>query len=216
MENIVSITDRYISPTVLPSEQASCWIKWKKGANFDKIVVRYEADIELYRLFNVDESVFKDHKKWNGKLTLSKSMLQIDGFFGFTSYYTTIPNAERKISYEVDIVSGDNVQTIHFENTLTRPVIEVIKATPERIVISKTNSQLEPFSVSLKLVGTASINNLSYFLEFITHDKLSVSITTSKKVKSQEITLKKEQLTPQTIMIIGKGNGLYCTKISSH
>ena len=208
MKNIISIIDQYISPTVLPKEQTSCWIKWKKGANFDKIVIRYEADVKLYRLFNIDEDVFEDHDDWKGKVTIPKSKFQIDGFFGFTSRYIAVPTTERKISYEIDIISGDKTQTIHLDNLLTRPMIKVVKSTPERIQISDMSPQLAPFSVNIKIVGKASINNLSYFLDLITTDKLIVDITTSKKTQSKEITLKDEQLTSQNIVIKGKGNGL--------
>lgn len=208
MENIVSIIDKYISPKVLPKEQSSVWIKWKEGAVFDKIVLRYEADVDIFRLFNIDEKIFEDRDKWNGKITIPKNMIQMDGFFGFTSYYTAIPTDERKISYEIDIVSGNKTQTIHFENIVTRPMLQVIKATPDSIQISKFSPQPEQFSMKMKSVGTASLHNLSYFIEFVTNDKLTVEITTSKKPKSNQITLKDEQLTAQNIIIKGKGNGL--------
>ena len=136
-------------------------------------------------MFNIDETVFNDRDNWKGKITIPKSILQIDGFVGFTSYYTAIPNAERKISYEVDVISGSNTQTIHFENTLTRPMIKVVKSTPENILISKMSPAIAPFSVNLKVVGTAAIHNLSYFLDLVTHDKLTVNITTSKKIAFQ-------------------------------
>jgi len=208
LENIVSITDKYISPKVLPREQSSGWIKWKTGTVFDKIILRYEADIEIFRLFNIDETIFENREKWNGKIIIPKHMIQIDGFFGFTSYYETIPTYERNISYEIDIVSGNKIQTIHMENIITRPMIQVLKATPDNIQISKFSPQPEPFSMKLKSVGTASLHDLSYFIEFTTTDKLTVEITTSKKVKTEEITLKDEQLTAQSIVIRGKGNGL--------
>lgn len=208
MKNIISITDKYISPKILPTEHSSCWIKWKKGIIFDKIILRYEADIDIHRLFNIDKKAFEDRDNWNGKITILKNMIQVDGFFGFTSYYTEIPHDERKISYEVDIVSGNNVQTIHFDNTVTRPMLKVIKATPDRIQISKHSSQIEPFSMKMKSMGTAPLHNLSYFIEFTTNDKLVVEITTEKKPKSKEITLKPEQLTAQKLTIKGKGNGL--------
>lgn len=137
MENIISITDKYISPKVLPGEHSSCWIKWKKGAVFDKIILRYEADIEVFRLFNIDEEVFKDDETEDGKITIPKNTVQIDGFFGFASRYTTIPSSERKISYEIDIVSGKKVQTIHCENVVTRPMLKVLKTTPYSIQISR-------------------------------------------------------------------------------
>lgn len=208
LENLVIVTEKHISPKVLPTEHSSCWIKWKKGIVFDKIVLRYEADIDISRLFNIDEKIFDNKDDWNGKITIPKDMIQIDGFFGFTSYYTEILTNERKISYEIDFVSGNNIQTVHFENIVTRPMLEVVKVTPDRIQLSEFTSQLGPFSMKMKSIGSASLYNLSYFIEFVTSDKLTVEIITSNQVKSKEITLTSEQLTSQTIIIKGKGNGL--------
>ncbi len=192
----------------MPTEYSSCWIKWKKGVTFDKIILRYEADIDIHRLFNIDDKVFDSKDKWSGKITIPKNVIQVDGFFGFTSYYTEIPADERKISYAVDIVSGNNVQTIHFENVVTRPMLEVVKATPDHIQISKCSSHVEPFSMKMKNIGNAALHNLSYFIEFTTTDKLTVELTTETDPKSKEITLKPEQMTAQKLTIKGKGNGL--------
>jgi len=208
LENIVSATEKYISPKVLPKEQSSCWIKWKKGVVFDKIILRYEADVEIFRLINIDDKIFEGKNKWNGKITIPKNMIQIDGFFGFTSYYTAVPTTERKISYEIDIVSGNKTQTIHIENIVTRPMLEVVKATPDSIQISEFSPQPEQFSIKMKSIGNASLNNLSYFIDFITTDQLRVEIKTSKKPKTKEMTLTPEQLTSQNITIKGKGNGM--------
>ena len=207
MEDIISITDKYISPEVLPAELSSCWIKWKKGAIFDKIVLRYEADIDVVRLFNIDGEISNDNDTWNGKITIPKNMVQIDGFFGFSSHYTAIPTGERKISYEIDIVSGDTIQTIHCENIVTRPMLKVLKATPDSIQISKFGPQPEQFSMKIKCVGMAALYNLSYFIELVTTDNLTVEIGTNNS-KLKEITLKSEQLTTQNISIKGKGNGM--------
>lgn len=208
MESIISITDEYLSPKVLPHEQSSGWIKWKSGIVFDKIILRYEADIKIFRLFNIDEEIFADQEKWNGKITIPKKMIQVDGFFGFTSYYETIPTDERKISYEIDIISGNKTQTIHMENIVTRPMLKVLSATPDSIQISKFSPQPEPLSLKLNSAGTASLHNLEYFIEFVSTDKLKVEVTTSKKTKFKEMTLKDEELTAQSISIKGKGNGL--------
>ena len=207
MKNIILIVDRYISPKILPGEHSSCWIKWKKGVVFDKIVLRYEADVEVFRLFNIDEDAFKDDYTDKGKIIIPKHMIQIDGFFGFSSYYAQIPSGERKISYKIDIVSGTDVQTISFENTITRPMIKVLKATPDNINISEYSPQPEQFYMNAKSVGTAGLHDLSYFIDFTTTDKLTVEISTIES-KSKEIALKSEQRTAQNISIKGKGSGL--------
>ena len=161
----------------------------------------------MSRLFNIDEEIFEGDHTQNGKVIIPKNMIQIDGFFGFASHYTTIPSDERKVSYEIDVVSGNDVQTIHFENTVTRPMLKILKATPDSIQISEYSPQPEQFSMKIKSVGTAALYDLSYFIDLTTTDKLTVEITTVKP-KSKEITLKPEQLTAQNISINGKGSGM--------
>lgn len=207
MDKIISIIDKYISPKILPAEHSSCWIKWKKGEIFDKIVLRYEADIDVFRLFNIDEKIFECDDKYAGKIIIPKDMIQIDGFFGFSSRYTATPPDERKISYEIDVISGDDVQTIHFENTVTRPMLKVLKASPDSIRISKYAPQPEYFSLKIKSAGTAALYDLTYFIEFATSDKLTVEITTAEP-KSKEIALKPEQIVTHNISITGKGSGM--------
>ena len=207
MDKIISIIDKYISPKILPAEDSSCWIKWKKGEVFDKIVLRYEADIAVFRLFNIDEKIFECADKHTGKIVIPKDMIQIDGFFGFSSRYTATPPDERKISYEIDVISGDDVQTIHFENTVTRPMLKVLKASPDSIRISKYAPQPEHLSLKIESAGTAALYDLSCFVELSTSDKLTVEVT-AVEPKSKEITLKPEQLDTQNISIAGKGSGM--------
>ncbi len=116
---IIEIKEQYLTPQVLPGEQASGWIKWKKGIEFEKLILKIEADVEIFRLFNVDEEIFIGKDDWNGEIEIPKSMIQIDGFFGFTAYYSAIPESERDLSYEIDIVNNNSIQTITLSNTVT-------------------------------------------------------------------------------------------------
>ena len=204
---IIDIKERCLSPQILPREQASGWIKWKKGVDFEKLILRYEADVKIFRLFNVDEEIFKGEEEWKGKIEIPKSMIQIDGFFGFTAYYNTIPESEREVSYNIDIINEDSIQTISLSNIVTRPMIEVEKATPEQFLISTVSPPPEPLSMSLKSKGTATIHNLSFFIDFITSDQLKVKITKTRS-KESEVSFSSSPTVSQTIEINGKGNGM--------
>ena len=204
---IVEIKEQYLTPQVLPGEQASGWIKWKKGIDFKKIVLKFEADIEIFRLFNVDEEIFEGKEDWKGKVEIPKSMLQIDGFFGFTVYYDSIPGSEREVSYSIDIINDNSIQTVTLTNTITRPMIEVEKVTPEQFIISNISPSPEPLSFSLKSKGSATIHNLSFFLDFITSDQLKVTITKTQEKKS-EVSFSNAPEVSHTIEVKGKGYGM--------
>ncbi len=133
-------------------EEVFDWITWRAGADFDRIVLRYGADVEVLRLFNID---MDKTDKADGKITVPKSLIQRDGFFGFASRYSEIMEHEMDVSYEIDVMRGDRVQTIHLENTVTRPVIQVLDAKPDSIHISKSSPPPQPASISLKHSGTA-------------------------------------------------------------
>ena len=207
MNEIISITDKHITPKFLPAEPSSCWIKWKKGVNVDKIVLRYEADIDVFRLFNVDQKVFEHNNKNTGEIIIPKDMIQLDGFFGFSSKYTAIIQNERKLSYEIDVVAGDGIQTIHFENIVTRPMIKVLTTLPDLIRISKHTPPPENISLKIKSINAAALYDLSFFVEFSTSDNLTVE-SRSERSKSSEITFESEYTDTQNISIVCKESGM--------
>lgn len=202
MKDVLTIIDQYISPKVLPIEQVFGWIKWKSGINFDKIVLRYEADIDIQNLFNTGNELTEEI----GKITIPKNMIQRDGFFGFASGYSAKLKNERNVSYEIDIVSGDRIQTVHLENTVTRPMIQVLEAKPDSIHLSKLSPQPQPLSISLKNSGTTPVRNLEYFIDIITDNKLKVDIR--KKDRYDEILLSDDRSGGQSIQIDGEGHGM--------
>jgi len=204
---IVEIKEQYLTPLVLSGEQASGWIKWKKGIEFEKLVLKFEADITIFRLFNVDEDIFKGMKDWKGEVEIPKSMIQIDGFFGFTAFYNAIPESERQVSYSINIIKNNSNQTITLTNTVTRPIFEVEKSTPEQFLISNISPPPEPLSISLKSKGPATIHDLSFFVDFITSDQLKVTIMKTRS-KTSEVSFSVAPKVSHTININGKGNGL--------
>lgn len=200
---IVQIKEKYITPAVLPKEQSSCWLKWNKEAEFDKIIIRYEADIDIFRLFSIDEEIFNNKDKWNGQVEIPKSMIQLNGFFGFTAYYTTIPENERDISYAIDFVKENTVQTISFTNKVTIPKVEVIKLSYDKLVLSHMSPPLSPFTMELKSGANASVNDLRVIFNVVGGKNLKV-----KSIRHEShVDFMKQNTQIQDIEFSGQGNG---------
>lgn len=206
MSDIVTITEKYISPKILSKESSFSWIKWTPGTIFDKIVLRYEADVDIIRLFNANNKVSEIPCERQGQLIIPQEMLQIDGFFGFESCYTEISDNERKVSYEIDLISNGVTQTIHLEHIVTRPLLKVVKSSPESIQLSKFSAPAQPFSIELKSLGTATIHNLTYVIDVQTKDDLKIKIFQSEKTKDTQLFDTMSSL--QKISVKGKGYGL--------
>ena len=206
MSNIVAITEQYITPIVLPKEISFSWIKWVPGTVFDKLILRFEADVDITKLFNVDDKISDITSERDGQLTIPREMLQIDGFFGFASCYNKISDDKRQVSYEIDLVSGEKTQTIHLEHVVTRPMLKVVKSSPETIQLSKLSNTVQPFSVELKSLGTATIHDLKYVIDVQTKDNLQIKISPFKKAKETQLL---DKVSPsQEISVKGKGYGL--------
>ena len=108
--------------------------------------------MKINRLFNVDDTVFEIPSQQDRRLVIPREMLQIDGFFGFESRYMAISNdGNRTVSYEIDIVSGDKIQTVRLEHVVTRPVIKVVKLSPETIYLSKSFVLPRPFLTKISV-----------------------------------------------------------------
>ena len=158
LSNVVNITEKYISPKVLSKEPSFSWIKWIPGTIFDKLILRYEADVNITKLFNVNNEVLEIPCEREGQLIIPRKMLQMDGFFGFISSYTEISDDERQVSYEIDLISNGVTQTVNLEHMVTRPLLKVVKS-PESIQLSKFSAPAQPFSVELKSLRTLMHEN---------------------------------------------------------
>ena len=205
MENseIVQIKDQYITQAVLPKEQASCWLKWNKEAEFDKIIVRYEADISIFTLFNIDTEIFDDQDKWKGRVEIPKSMIQLNGFFGFTAYYTTIPENERDVSYAIDFVKENTVQTISFTNKITIPKVEIVKLSYDKLTLSSISPPPPPLVMDLKSGSNAAVNDLGLTINISGGKNLKVKSTKHKSY----VDFMKQTTKIQDIEFSGQGNG---------
>ena len=206
LSSIVEIVEKHISPQVLPKESSVSWIKWVSDTAFDKLILRYEADVKINRLFNVDDKIFEISSQQDRRLVIPKEMLQIDGFFGFESRYMAISgDGKRTVSYEIDIVSGDKIQTVHLEHVVTRPVIKVVKLSPATIYISKSSVSPVSLLVELESLEAATAHNLTYVIDVKTGDDLQVDVSPKEACVPQ---LFDRLSSAQKISVKGKGCGL--------
>ena len=172
------ILEKHISRWALPNEEILSWIKWDGSIDFDRIVIRSEADIDFKRILNVDASVFDQEKITEGEVIIHRSMLQMQGFVGFTCVYTLLPESERHLGFEVDFMKdGKSLHIISLSTELIRPIL-VIEKECDRIVISDAG-RMEPVSpVMFKLSskGRAIVRNLTPFIEFTNTENMTIGI----------------------------------------
>lgn len=147
---MISLTEQYVSPSVLPMEPFVGWIKWNRNDDYKKIVLRYDIDCMINKLFNVDESIFQlPHEK--GIIEIPTSLLQLDGFFGFGGFYQSKPESNWELSFAIDFVgNNDEKQTLLLSTTVIRPNVEIVASTYDEINISRTSPILPPISFLLK------------------------------------------------------------------
>ena len=157
---LITSTEEYISPTVLPNEPLTGWLKWNPGGEYDKIVLRFDLDFKVDRLFNVDVSNFKLSQE-KGIIEIPKSLIQIDGFFGFGGVYRSKPESTWDLSFAIDFITKeDKKQTFSLSTVITRPIVEMISSPYDEIFLSNTSPIPSPivFALRNKEVGTRIID----------------------------------------------------------
>lgn len=178
MSSAINIIEIHISEWALPREEILSWVKWEKGFEFDQIIIKTEADIDLHRLINVEPEILKQEGIKKGKAVINKADLLIDGFVGFGCFYELVPENERELSFEIEFNKDDKVlKIIHLKTNLIRPIVIVENLTNSGIVVKKDYPVLPKLSFRLVSKGKGRILNFSPFIEVV-------------KAKGMEITLK--------------------------
>lgn len=206
--NFIKIIEQYISPQVLPKEQACAWIKWENDPSYEKIILRYEADVQIFGLLNVDEEIFnRSHNQ--GIIEIPKSMMQVKGFFGFTAFYTTIPERKREISYSIDFVKNEKKQTVTLTNFVTRPEVEIVSSSSDQIILSEFNPSPKPLSFDVINTGEVEIKDPTIVLDVITTNDVQIKMTDIAPLVKRKTGIFTDELPPgKGIYIKGKGNAL--------
>ena len=170
--------DKYISEYALPKEPINGWIKWKEGIDFDNLIFSFPKDALINRLWNVHEDVYKDQIGENGYKNqkdseafylIDKKYLEIDGFFGFQSYFTSIPESDRKVNFKVEFVK--NGQTIHHVDFDTNIIVPNIRARADsdsdlNLVITEESAELK-LNLIVERLGSAIAQDFGIFIDKI-------------------------------------------------
>ena len=195
----LSIEEEYVSPTVLPNEPLFGWVKWNDDADIDRVIIKCEADVEIKSLFDVDSSIVVN----GSTVEIPTDMLTAGGFIGFEATYSTIPESKRQISFQVDLVKGDEVKTLTLSSCVTKP--EIIFTPHNGIVIDAFTPQP---NVSFDIYSGKETPALN--------PKISIEITGNDvKIVNDEIVESSEQIDSlysqktitQNITVKGKGTG---------
>lgn len=197
------IEDEYVSPLVLPKEPLFGWVKWDDNADFDKVVLKYEADVKINTLFDVDKSVRTDVE---GVIEIPKSMLQVGGFFGFNATYDVALKSKRQISFHVELVSKEEIRTITLSSCVTKPEVEIIGSTRDQIIIDNDTPPQSTLSFDIRMVGDTIPINTEVVMA-VTGQDLKFEFS-SPLISPNEITsFDNESIPVKDITIRGKGNG---------
>ena len=54
------LIEEYVSPFALPGEQITGWVKWDTSVKVQKVNLRLEADVEIERIFNVEDDAIRE------------------------------------------------------------------------------------------------------------------------------------------------------------
>lgn len=206
----MDILERHISRWALPNEEILSWIKWDPSVDFDRVVIRSEADIEFTRILNVDVSVVEQERVIKGEVVIDRNMLQIPGFVGFTSAYRPVPESERQICFEVAFVKSEKcVETVSLNTSVIRPVIEI--EAEQGIDVSSTVSPVPPATFKLSNKGKARATDLAPFIEFADTGAMTVTIEHTKEKISYDpdtpFAPASEQMVPK-FALKGSGNAM--------
>jgi hypothetical protein len=170
------ITDSYMSEWVLPGDPIVSWLKWNENRTFNNIVLKFEADVFIHRLLNIDEKALEQDMK-SGSITIPKEYLQLPGFLGFHAYYNDIPSTERNVKFVIEFIENDKV--IHSEHKSTliiRPRLQMEVSPSDIIVTDNTASTVDQIQCKLINTDSASIKNIRINLIHFSTPNLKVRI----------------------------------------
>lgn len=206
----MNILEQHISRWALPNEEILSWIKWDPSVDFDRIVVRTEADIALTRILNVDTSELEPESAVEGEAVIDRDMLQIPGFVGFASTYRLVPESERQIRFEVAFVkNGKRLETVSLKTSVIRPVIVI--EMERGIDVSGVVLPVQPATFKLLNRGKAPATDLEPFIEFADTKAMTVTIEYTKEKVPYDPNMPFVSASEQTIpkfALIGSGEAL--------
>lgn len=205
MDSVITsdcIQNEYVSPVVLPKEPLFGWVQWDDDVDFDKVVLKYEADVKIDELFDVDGTV--DRTK-EGIIEIPKTALVAGGFFGFNASYATPIASQRTISFEIDLVHDDESRTTTLESNVTKPFIENSSVGFDQLIIDNFSPPPPSLNFDLRSIGETPALDLEVVIDVTGKD---IKFDINKPKSSNDIPSFSDDCIPdQDITIRGKGNG---------
>ena len=211
MPSKLKILEKHISEWALPKEEIMSWVKWGGNFDFDQILIKAEADINLHRILNVEEKILTQDSIKTGKVVIDKDMLLIDGFVGFGCFYELVPEQERELTFKIEFKkNNETLETIHLTTNLIRPIIAVENLNNSGIVVTKDNPTLPQLSFNLVSKGKGRIFDFVPFIEFVNAKQMQITLKQIVENMNDETPLfvNSIQNVIHKIIVKGKGYGM--------
>ena len=203
------ILEKHISKKALANENITSWIKWDPKLVPKNIVLKFDSNIVITKVLNVNKKVLKNNESHSGKIILDQKHILIPGFFGFTCLYNTIPEKEMTVGFIAEFDFGNVVKKVEYSTKIIRPLLKF-----EQTKYSLTSSQFinvtNPLALKLVNTGLGRIVNLRPFAKMMKTNDIEIKIETRKEnIKDQSlIFVKTEQILISKIIVNGVGSGM--------
>ena len=142
-------------------------------------------------------------------ISISKEHIQIPGFFGFTGFYSNIPDSERIINFIVEFDFGDKSEKIEFNTKIIRPILD-FEQSDYGLTINSFNQTVPPFNFRLKNTGLGAFKKLTPFSDVLETSNLKIKIDSINEKNTDEslVFVKTNDIQIDKIIIEGKGYGM--------
>lgn len=203
------LIEKHISKRALPKEEILSWLKWKE-LDFDRIIIKSEADVIFRRFLNVDEKIFDQHDLINGIAVVDKQMLHMDGFVGFGCFYDPIPDNERELSFVVNFEKDEKIiSTVELKTKIIRPILVVESQLAQSIIVEQNNPVIPALSFRLVSKGTGRVVNFSPFMDFTAKGmKITIEEKVEKDTNTAPLFVYSSERRISKIIVNGQGYGM--------
>jgi len=205
------ILEKHISNQALPGENIISWIKWNPEINVEQINIKFEADVILTKVLNVEEKILKKEKQpEEGKISIPKDFFQVPGFIGFTGAYTAVPDKERNVNFVFEFLIDEKIQSVQLSSKIVRPLLQFVGEQSFQIKVGPYNQTITPLQFGMINKGSALAKNAKPFHELLeTGDlKLKLDFVTEQNKDESFVFVKTNKITIPKIIIEGQGYGM--------
>lgn len=117
-------------------------------------------------------------------INLSRSELSLEGFIGFVTKYSKIPETETEISFIIELRSNSElVQSIELTTKIVRPLLQMVNPHNYNLDInSNTPNELEAIKLYIHNKGNAGANNIILNVES-SSKSIQARLKSSERVK---------------------------------